>query len=251
MSERLDKVLVDRGLVPSRTKAQALIENGDVEILSKGKWIHAQSASQLVGDQEVRISSANEVLRYVSRGGLKLEGALKHLDLSVKGWRCVDAGLSTGGFADCLFQFGAAQVCGFDVGHGQLSAKMKNEARLKSFEKVNVKDLARHAGIQEWVKSGVDLVVADLSFISLISVLPVLTEAVPSSCLLALVKPQFEVGPAALDKNGIADAKLFDDVKARVLIALEKCGLSVVDYFASPVKGQDGNQEFFVYAHRS
>jgi 23S rRNA (cytidine1920-2'-O)/16S rRNA (cytidine1409-2'-O)-methyltransferase len=251
MSERLDKVLVERGLVPSRTKAQALIEEGQVEILTKGKWIFAHSPSQLVGDQELRVASASEVLRYVSRGGLKLEGALKRLDLSVKGWRCLDAGLSTGGFADCLLQFGASEVCGFDVGHGQLDAKLKSEPRLKWFDKVNVKDLARHKEIQAWIQGGIDLVVADLSFISLISVLPAITQAAPSSALLALVKPQFEVGPAALDKHGIADPKLFDDVKARVLLALEKCGFSVEDYFASQPKGQDGNQEFFVYASRT
>jgi 23S rRNA (cytidine1920-2'-O)/16S rRNA (cytidine1409-2'-O)-methyltransferase len=249
--KRLDLVLVEAGLAPSRTKAQELIAAGEVEVFVRGEWSQARSASQTAEAKDIRVREGSEVLRYVSRGGLKLEGALEELGLEVTGFRCVDAGLSTGGFSDCLLQRGAKEICGFDVGHGQLDPRLQNDTRLLSFEGVNVKDLEGHPEIRAWIAKGVDLCVADLSFISTVSVLPALVKAIPASRWLLLIKPQFEAGQENLNKRGVASPESFDDVKGRVLRALEKCGLSNERYFASRVKGQDGNQEFFVFAHRS
>jgi 23S rRNA (cytidine1920-2'-O)/16S rRNA (cytidine1409-2'-O)-methyltransferase len=202
---------------------------------------------------DVEVSSSSQTLRYVSRGGLKLEGALKHLDLEVEGRRILDVGLSTGGFSDCLLQAGAAAVAGVDVGHGQLHPRLQGDIRLTAWEGVNVRDLENHHPLSAWLKSGVDLAVVDVSFISLEHVWPVLGRLMPPGArVLALVKPQFEVGAAHLNRRGVVDADpaLFDDVKGRVLHALVRYGFSVQDYFPCVVKGQDGNQEFFAYAQR-
>jgi 23S rRNA (cytidine1920-2'-O)/16S rRNA (cytidine1409-2'-O)-methyltransferase len=175
---------------------------------------------------------------------------LKRLQFNVQNLRCLDIGLSTGGFADCLLQAGAAHVVGVDVGHGQLAEKLKTEANLKQFEGVHVRDIPACAPIRAELSNGVDLVTVDVSFISLTHVIPVLKEILPHGAkVLALVKPQFEVGPANLDKNGIVqDPKLFTQVQADILRAFEKYGFSIAEYFASEVKGQDGNQEFFIFA---
>ena len=251
MTKRLDVALVQAGLAPSRNKAQELIAAGEVEVLSsRNEWSVTHQASLSVSSEQFRVRPDATTLRYVSRGGLKLEHALQKLKLDVRGWRCLDIGLSTGGFADCLLQQGASEVCGIDVGHGQLDSRMKNDARLLSFEGLHVKDLAQNVRVGEWLAvRPFELCVADLSFISFVRICPELAPLVPQR-LLALIKPQFEVGPENLDKRGVADPSLFDDVQGRVLRVLEKCGFSVADYFASSVKGQDGNQEFFVFAHR-
>lgn len=248
---RLDLALVQLGLAPSRTKAQALIAAGDVEIFKQGEWRVADSASLVVEAPQLRLRPGAESLRYVSRGGLKLEAALDQLQLNVKGWRCLDVGLSTGGFSDCLLQRGAAHIVGVDVGHGQLSPTLHAEPRLRSFEGINARQLNQHAEVRS-VAGHIDLCVVDVSFISLGQILPALAEVLPGGArLLALVKPQFEVGPAGLDKHGVVrDVALFADVEAQVLQALEKCGFTGLDYVACKVKGQDGNQEFFALALR-
>lgn len=246
--KRLDSALVEWGLAPSRTKAQALIAAGEVEIAIGGEWRkildNSFNATPLT-PQQVRLSENAQTLKYVSRGGLKLEAAAQHLRLNPKGWRCLDVGISTGGFSDFLLQNGAASVLGLDVGHGQLHEKLKNDPRVTSFEGVNAKELGAHAHIREWVKQGVDLTVMDLSFISIVQVFPALAELLPSGTpLLTLVKPQFEVGPR---KSG---AEMFNDVQSRVLHAADKCGFSSQEYFSSAVKGQDGDQEFFLWCRR-
>jgi 23S rRNA (cytidine1920-2'-O)/16S rRNA (cytidine1409-2'-O)-methyltransferase len=254
---RLDHVLVELRLAPTRTKAQQLIEAGDVEILSQGEWKVIRQSSYSIAQpsrENVRVKQDAEILKYVSRGGLKLEGALEHLQLDVSGFRVLDLGVSTGGFSDCLLQKGAQEICGIDVGHSQLHEKLMREPRLMTFEGVNVKQISEYKLILDWIARGLDLCVVDLSFISLISVLPVIADILPAQTrLLALVKPQFEVGAGNLDKRGLVreDSKLFDDVKARVLHALAKCGFSGEDYFPSRLRGQDGNQEFFVYSRRT
>jgi 23S rRNA (cytidine1920-2'-O)/16S rRNA (cytidine1409-2'-O)-methyltransferase len=251
--KRLDAVLVERTLAPTRSKAQQLIEAGEVEVEIAGAWNKITQSSYKIDSQQIRIVPEARTLKYVSRGGLKLEGALKHLGLNVDGYKCFDVGLSTGGFADCLLQHGAARVVGVDVGHGQVAEKLKTEAKLKQFEGVHVRDVPAHSAVRALLSEGVDLTTVDVSFISLSHVLPVLADILPQGAkLLALVKPQFEVGPSNLDKNGIVhDPKLFDSVRAQVLSALEKNCFSGGEYFACDVKGQDGNQEFFVFATRS
>lgn len=251
--KRLDQALVEWGLAPSRNKAQQLIDAGEVEIFSGGGWTVVKQSSRSVDDgTQVRVSENSRTLKYVSRGGLKLESALAHLRLDVNGWRCLDLGLSTGGFTDCLFQHGASAVCGIDVGHDQLESRLRSESRLTAFEGVNVKDLAAHEGVGVWLKGGVDLCVADLSFISLLSVLPRIAGVLPKGTrCLVLLKPQFEVGPGGLDKGGLVrDPGLHQETLGRALREFGKCGFSVQADFPSEVKGQDGNQEYFIYACR-
>jgi 23S rRNA (cytidine1920-2'-O)/16S rRNA (cytidine1409-2'-O)-methyltransferase len=252
--KRLDAALVELGLAPSRSKAQQMIEAGEVEISSGSEWRRIEQCSfSLKADSKIRLADHSQTLKYVSRGGLKLEGALKHLSLEVKGFRCLDIGISTGGFSDCLLKQGALQILGVDVGHDQLATALKKESKLKQIEGLNVRALADSAEVCEFAAQGIDLCVVDVAFISLELVLPPLSRCLAQGTrLLALVKPQFEVGAANLDKNGVVrDETLFASVEALVLRALEKCGFSRVDYFASNVKGQDGNQEFFVYATRA
>lgn len=249
--KRLDVALVERGLAPTRSKAQQLISAGEVEILHGDDWLIAESASRSIKPDEIlRVSSASQTLKYVSRGGLKLEAALDHLKLDVRGLRCLDVGLSTGGFTDVLLQREAESVIGIDVGRAQLHPRLKNDPRLQSFEGINVRDLSEQQDVLKELK-GVKLVVVDVSFISLELVIPALAAVWPVGArFLALVKPQFEVGFKNLNGKGIVnDASLYDDVKRRMLLTLEKYGFSTDAYFASAVKGQDGNQEFFVSAH--
>lgn len=239
---RLDHLLVERGLAPTRSKAQELIAAGDVRV--DGRVIH-QASFKTAG--VIEIAPESKILKYVSRGGLKLEAALAHAKLDVSGWCCLDVGLSTGGFADCLLQAGATEVAGFDVGHSQLHPSLQDKVR--SWEGVNVRELDRHPEIVAFAARA-DLVVVDVSFISLEHVIPAL--APHARRLLALVKPQFEVGADRLDKRGVVtDPKLYDEVRERVLRALANHGLTKEDYFACAVKGQDGNQEFFVHARRT
>jgi 23S rRNA (cytidine1920-2'-O)/16S rRNA (cytidine1409-2'-O)-methyltransferase len=238
--KRLDQFLVEVGLAPTRSKAQQMLAAGEVRV--RGQVI-TQASHKADGLSVDDIEIQGDTLKYVSRGGLKLEAALAHLQLDVRGWRCLDVGISTGGFADCLLQHGAGEVAGFDVGHGQLAPKLNG--RVCSWEGVHVKDLATHCELQEWLALGVNLIVVDVSFISLLQVIPWL----PKARLLALVKPQFEVGAAQLNGRGVVkDVALFDDVRDRILRQLQNCGFTSLDYFASAVKGQDGNQEFFAYA---
>ncbi|MBX3020350.1 MAG: TlyA family RNA methyltransferase [Bdellovibrionales bacterium] len=252
---RLDLRLTELGLAPSRSKAQQLIEAGEVQIRKNGQWETARQTSfktDQLRAEDIRLQAEPRTLKYVSRGGLKLESALDHLKLDVKHWRILDVGLSTGGFSDCLLQRGAGAIAGVDVGHGQLHPSLQVRSALQSFEGVNVKDLPQHESVRAYVDKGVDLCVVDVSFISLEQVLPPLGQLLPlDTRLLALVKPQFEVGAEALNRKGIVmDVTLFDDVRGRVLRALAKYGFSQEDYFPCAVKGQDGNQEFFVYARR-
>lgn len=246
--KRLDSRLVELAIAPSRSKAQALIAAAEVEIFQRGEWIVATdqslNAEHLTPDQ-VRLKPSSQTLKYVSRGGLKLEAALGHLKLNVQGLRCLDVGISTGGFADGLLQAGAAAVLGIDVGHGQLNEKLRGDKRLMALEGVHIKNLLDHAEVRTWLSEGVNLCVIDVSFISLSLVFPVLQSALPSGCaVLALVKPQFEVGPRTVQPE------MFGEIETRILTDLDKCGFSAVEYFPSPVRGQDGSQEFFVWARR-
>ncbi|MGE0526912.1 MAG: TlyA family RNA methyltransferase [Bdellovibrionales bacterium] len=252
--KRLDQVLVEWGWAPTRSKAQQMISAGEVQVLTPGGWITATRASLRTGEgpQFVRVVPNSNTLRYVSRGGLKLESALDRLQLNPSGWRCCDIGISTGGFTDCLRQRGAAAVLGVDVGHDQLHANVRADPAVLALEGVHVRDMVSDPRVQRWMRGGIQLCVGDLSFISVGSVLPELSRLLPlETLLLLLVKPQFEVGAAHLDKRGIVrNTQLYDDVKSRVLRGLEKCGFSSLNYFPCEVKGQDGNQEFFAYARR-
>lgn len=252
---RLDRFLVEKQLAPSRSRAQALILEGLVRV--KGIVISDVSFkisnSCPVNEVEVAAGDSN---RFVSRGGLKLEGALKKINLNVKNLDALDVGQSTGGFTDCLLQAGIRSVVGLDVGHDQLAKNLRDDSRVTVFEGVNARDLINltktNTALGNALCTGFDLAVLDLSFISLTHVVdPVCKFLKPKGILLGLVKPQFEVGPSNLGKKGIVkNEKLFEDVEKKVRDAAENVGLSVQDFFPSPIDGGDGNREFFIYAQK-
>ncbi len=246
--KRLDSALVEWGMAPSRTKAQAMISAGEVEVKRAGQWQLITDRSfnaEGLRSEDVRVKEGTPVLRYVSRGGLKLEAAAERIGLQVRGRRCLDIGISTGGFSDFLLQSGASAVLGIDVGRGQLHERLRSEPRLTAIEELNVKDMGKDPRVKEWLNQGVDLCVIDVSFISLQAVLPILGALLPvGGELLALVKPQFEVGRQKLRPE------MIEGVRNRTLHALANCGFTLKDYFPSGVKGQDGTQEYFVWAVR-
>jgi 23S rRNA (cytidine1920-2'-O)/16S rRNA (cytidine1409-2'-O)-methyltransferase len=248
---RADLLLVERGLAPSRTAAQRLIAGGHVYASAGALRVAlAKASTDLAADASVEIEN-NPLERYVSRGGLKLEGALDRAGLNVSGMRCLDVGQSTGGFTDCLLQRGATQVTGVDVGHDQLHAKIRSDSRVTCIERVNARQLS--ATTSGAACHAFDLIVADVSFISVTKVLPqwpaLLSER---GRVLSLVKPQFEVGAGNLARGGIVrDESLFAVVEATIRAACKECRLQVMDYFESPITGSDGNREFFVYAVKS
>jgi len=239
---RLDQALVERGLCPSREKAQRAILAGQVRV---GGQL-ARKPSELVRPDDSLTLEAPE--RYVSRGGAKLEHALLHFQLSVAGVTAIDLGASTGGFTDCLLQHGAARVYAVDVGRGQLAWKLRRDARVRVMEQTNARFLTRRAFPPEF--AGADLIVADCSFISLQKIIPPAV-ALLEDCgkILALVKPQFQAGKAEAGrgKGVIRDpaihARVLNEVKT---FASETAGLRWVGETASPLLGPAGNKEFLV-----
>lgn len=254
--KRLDVFLTDLGLAPSRTKAKELIKDGAVSLkAAQGDWVvvtnpsHGVDEVTVTGSDWVRVKD-HALMKYVSRGGLKLEGALKQVGLSVQGFKVLDVGQSTGGFTDCLLKAGAASVVGIDVGHDQLVSMLRTHPRVQYFEGLHVKDLDPNPDFQAVAQGGFDLVVVDVSFISLSQILPILAGYLKSEgLLLALVKPQFELGATALNKKGVVkDTSLYNELQDRIQVDVTEQGLRVLNYFDSPIRGQDGNREFFIYA---
>lgn len=239
--QRLDLRMVEQGAAESREKAQALIMAGEV-------LVNGQKASK--PGQTVAEDSTIEVLsrpRYVSRGGLKLEGALRHFGLAVDGLVCADFGSSTGGFTDCLLQHGAAKVFAIDVGTGQLDWKLRNDARVVAMENVNARYLTP-ADLGE----PVDLAVCDVSFISATLILPSAFAVLRSGAerLIVLIKPQFEVGRGQVGKGGIVrDPALHEESCEKVRKFIEDAGFRT-DIMESPITGAEGNREFLLYAVR-
>jgi 23S rRNA (cytidine1920-2'-O)/16S rRNA (cytidine1409-2'-O)-methyltransferase len=247
---RADQLLVGQGLAPTRSAAQRLIQNGAAEWASPTGWAVLKKAGEdLPETAQLRVTNDAE-LRYVSRGGLKLEGALKHTGFDVTDHTALDVGQSTGGFTDCLLARGVRRVVGIDVGHGQLHARLQADERVTALEGVHVRELDAlrpHAPT-----GGFTLIVGDLSFISMVGSLPELLPWLEShGHLLLLVKPQFELGPKALDKRGLVkDETDYPRLEGRVRLACTALGLKVLDYFDSPITGGDGNREFFLWASR-
>ena len=242
---RADTLLVQRGLAASRTQAQRLI--GEGRVLVDGKAI-AKPSQELPADANLTVVE-DESDRYVSRGGLKLAGALAHTGLAVTGRICLDVGQSTGGFTDCLLQAGATQVVGVDVGHGQLHAKLKNDGRVSALEGINCRALSAADLGDAMPTGGFDLIVGDVSFISMTLVLPQLPALLAADGdLLLLIKPQFEVGPHHIGKGGIVrDPTLYREVEGRFLEIAKKLGLTAKAWLDSPITGGDGNREFFIW----
>ncbi len=254
---RADQLLVERGLAASRSQAQRLIAAGlrwRLPGAGEGAWrTVAKNGDEVPVHAELALVDAAES-RYVSRGGLKLEGALRHTGLSVQGAVCLDVGQSTGGFTDCLLQHGAAQVVGVDVGQGQLHPSLRQDARVTAVEKCNARELsaARLQAVAGPHAAGpFDLVVGDLSFISQTLVWPALVPLLRPGGhgLLMLVKPQFELQPEDIGKGGLVkDAGRYAQVEARMAQACTANGLKLRAYFESAITGGDGNREFFVWA---
>jgi 23S rRNA (cytidine1920-2'-O)/16S rRNA (cytidine1409-2'-O)-methyltransferase len=238
MKTRLDQLIVSRGLAQSRAQAQALIMAGRVQ-LSGGT---AAKAGTLVPEDAA--ITLKEAPRFVSRGGEKLAAALVHFQVSPAGKVTLDAGASTGGFTQVLLLGGAAKVYAVDVGYGQLDAGLRADPRVVSLERQNLRLLSREA-----IPEPLDLITLDLSFISLTLVLPRLREFLrPGGAILAMVKPQFEVGKGKVGKGGVVrDAALQHEAVAKVAAAARTLGFQVSPGFPSPLKGPKGNQEYFLY----
>jgi 23S rRNA (cytidine1920-2'-O)/16S rRNA (cytidine1409-2'-O)-methyltransferase len=271
---RIDQLLVYRQHASTRSQAQRLIADGVLwqqgdawkRVLKNGDEVPEDAPIQLLNTAEAR---------YVSRGGLKLEAALAHVQLDVSGMACLDVGQSTGGFTDCLLRHGAASVVGVDVGSAQLHPQLRTDPRVLCVEKVNARALTADDLLQAYEDSigeqGVfdsdgepddtdeavynfappfDLIVADLSFISQTLVLPAVVALLkPGGSLLTLVKPQFELQPGQVGKGGIVkDVSLYLFVEQRLRDACAALGLEVTAWFESPIAGGDGNREFFIFA---
>ncbi len=239
---RLDLLVLEQGLADSRQKARALIMAGavlvnDVPVTKAGTNVPADASLRLKGNP----------LPFVSRGGVKLAGALEHFELDVSGMSALDVGISTGGFTDCLLQRGVTHVAGIDVGRGQVAWKLQQDERVTLFEGEN----ARHFQVAR-LPGPVDLVVADVSFISLTLVLPLMAEALrPGGIALPMVKPQFEVGKEAVGRKGVVrDESLRQIAVDRVAEAAVDLGFEVVGQVPSSLPGPQGNVEFFLYLIR-
>jgi 23S rRNA (cytidine1920-2'-O)/16S rRNA (cytidine1409-2'-O)-methyltransferase len=235
---RLDERLVADGLAVSRSQAQALILAGDVLVDDSPG---AKAGTRIADDAEVRLRAG--IRRYVSRGGEKLAGALDALQIDPAGLRCLDVGASTGGFSDCLLQAGAVHVVAVDVGHGQLHSRLAADPRVLVLDRTNARHLERAQ-----LPGPVDLVVADVSFISLRLLIPALQAAAPEAALLLMVKPQFEVGREKVGKGGVVrdDAHRAEAV-ADVVAAAEALGYRLVGQADSGLAGPKGNREIFVH----
>jgi 23S rRNA (cytidine1920-2'-O)/16S rRNA (cytidine1409-2'-O)-methyltransferase len=245
MKLRIDKLLVERGLVPSRERAQAMILAGRVMVNEQKV---EKSGANVEQDAEIRL--LGDDLRYVGRGGLKLERALEHWAIDPTGYTCMDVGASTGGFTDCLLQHGAAKVIAVDTGYGQIDARLRGDERVKLLEKTNARFLE-----SAMVAEPVQMVAMDVSFISATLVLPAVLKAAfaakvdEAGHLVVLVKPQFEVGREKVGKGGIVrDEKAQQGAVEKVKEAVQELGGREIDVIESPILGAEGNKEFLLYA---
>lgn len=249
--KRVDLLLFEKGLAPSRSKAQEWILSGRVFSLEGEIRKPITKPSQTLSPEvELIIEGLEEAQQYVSRGGWKLKGALGRVALEVSGFEILDIGISTGGFTDCLLQAGAASVVGVDVGHQQLAEKLRKDPRVILFEGVNARNLESVDHLVRGAEGrSFDLIVVDVSFISLTLVLPgAIKYLKESGRILALVKPQFEVGRGGLGKNGVVkDESLYEEVEQKIRSMCRVSAIDVLDYFSSPIEGSDGNREFFVF----
>ena len=237
--ERIDKLLVERGLAESRTKAQALVMAGVVLVNEQRV---EKSSDQFVTDAPIRVKRADDpASRYVGRGGLKLEAALREFQLDVNGAVCLDVGASTGGFTDCLLQNGAQKVFAIDVGHNQLDWRLRNDPRVEAREGVNARYLQ-----PEDFPARFDLAVLDVSFISATMVLPAIVPLIKEGgAIVTLIKPQFEVGRGEVGGGGIVrNPEKRTQAIEKVNQAAVALGLRVAGVIESPIQGAEGNVEF-------
>jgi len=236
--ERIDKLLVELGLADSRTKAQALVMSGVV--LVNEKRIEKPS-QEFLPTETIRIKGKSDEIKYVGRGGLKLEKALQEFHIQPDGYVCLDVGASTGGFTDCLLQSGAKKVVTVDVGTNQLVWKLRNDERVEVRENIN----ARHLKPEDFSEK-FDLIVMDVSFISVTKILPALKKLLAENAkIIVLIKPQFEVGKGEVGKGGIVrDTEKHLEVIKKVNDFAQEIGLVGLGLIDSPIAGADGNKEF-------
>lgn len=241
MKERLDVILVERGYAPSREKAKAIIMSGNVYVNGQkedkaGTGFDIDKIKQL----EVRGST----LKYVSRGGLKLEKAMEVWQINLQGALCMDIGASTGGFTDCMLQNGAAKVYAVDVGHGQLAWKLRNDERVVCMEQTNFRYLTR-----EEIADDLDFASVDVSFISLTKILiPARSLLREGGQMVCLIKPQFEAGREKVGKNGVVrDTKVHEEVIHKIIDFADSIGFEVLHLDYSPIKGPEGNIEYLLH----
>jgi 23S rRNA (cytidine1920-2'-O)/16S rRNA (cytidine1409-2'-O)-methyltransferase len=243
---RIDLLLVERGLVPSRERARAMILAGRVMVAEQkvdkpGATVAADAAIRLLGEDQP----------YVSRGGVKLEGALAHWQIDVKGRWCLDVGASTGGFTDCLLQHGAAHVTAVDTGFGQIAMALRQDPRVRLMERTNAR-LLEPGALAAKGGEELTLLVMDVSFISATLVLPAVIAAAPGLVeAVVLVKPQFEAGREHVGKGGIVrDPEAHRLAIDKVAACVGSLGWQVVETIPSPITGMEGNKEFLLYARR-
>ena len=245
MKVRLDKLVFERGLTPSRERAQALILAG--KVLVNGQKV--EKAGTAV-DPESQLQLVAHDMKYVSRGGLKLERALQHWNIDVAGKTCLDVGASTGGFTDCLLQHGAARVIAVDTGYGQIDFRLRQDSRVRLLEKTNARYLDPGS-----LDEAIDIVVMDVSFISATLVLPAVVQAAFQGAsaeqkkeIVILVKPQFEVGRDLVGKGGIVrDEAAQQAAVEKVRQAVALLGGANIDVIESPITGAEGNREFLLH----
>jgi 23S rRNA (cytidine1920-2'-O)/16S rRNA (cytidine1409-2'-O)-methyltransferase len=248
---RADQALVVRGIAVSRSQAQRVLATGGVLVRAGTAWRTLSKGDAVEQHTEFKLVNLDE-LKYVSRGGLKLAGALTHTGQSLQNKIVLDVGQSTGGFTDCALQHGAAQVIGVDVGHGQLAQHLHQHPQVICLEGLNARNLTATDLTDYYPAQGFEVIVGDVSFISQTLILPALARLLVSGGrLLFLVKPQFELQADDLSSGGIVrDPALYAVVESRIRQSCELLGLTVLSYFSSPITGGDGNQEFFVWAEK-
>ena len=248
--ERIDAVMVSRGLVDSRSQAKRLIDAGKVSVVVAGEMeIARKAAAKVFADAEIVIEKTEEDT-FVSRAALKLQAGLDLLPSEFcEGVIALDVGQSTGGFTECLLRRGAQLVVGLEVGHDQLSPSLRNNSQVVCLEGVNARCLD-DVPLKEYAPHGFDIAVMDVSFISQTLILPDLAPVLKQGGLLvSLVKPQFEVGKAAVGKGGIVkDASLHEQVKIKIEACAQQLGFELLHYIPSPITGGDGNHEFILVA---
>ena len=243
MKERLDVLLVSRGLAPSREKAKTMIMEGNVFVNN-----NREDKAGSTFPEDCQIEVRGKTLQYVSRGGLKLEKAMTHFGITLEGKICMDIGASTGGFTDCMLQNGASKVYAVDVGYGQFAWKLRQDERVVCMEKTNIRYVT-----PEQIGDALDFASVDVSFISLTKVLGPAKELLKEDGqMVCLIKPQFEAGREKVGKKGVVrDKSVHEEVIEKVISFALETGFSIYNLEYSPIKGPEGNIEYLVYIGRS
>ncbi|MCR5419454.1 MAG: TlyA family RNA methyltransferase [Lachnospiraceae bacterium] len=244
MKQRLDVILVNKGYAASREKAKAIIMSGNVFV--KGQ--REDKAGSTFEEEGIELLVKGNPLKYVSRGGLKLEKAIDKFDIKLKGFICMDIGASTGGFTDCMLQNGALKVYSVDVGYGQLDWKLRNDERVVCMEKTNFRYI-----LPADIDDSLDFVSCDVSFISLTKILLPARELLKDNAsMVCLIKPQFEAGRDKVGKKGVVrDKKVHKEVILNIIAYAKEIGFNILGLTFSPIKGPEGNIEYLIYIRKN